>query len=80
MAHYANFKAYEGNLSAPTVITFPWNAYRIVLTNDSGSAEITFTITGSQATLKPTETFSASMRIKGITLTGTAPYRLWIWG
>ena len=77
---YGNFKAYEGTLSGSEDFTFPWNAYRVVLTNDSASQDISFTITGNEGTLLPTETFSASMRIKGLTLSGLGDYRLWIWG
>jgi hypothetical protein len=79
MGHYANFKAYEGSLSGAKLITFPWNVYRLVLTNDS-NANMAFTFQEDAATLKPTESFSASLRVKHITLSGSGAYRLWVYG
>jgi len=81
MGSFGNFKAYEGTVSSPTTLTFPWNAYRMIITNDHASNDLTFTITGSAATLKPTETISLNLRAGSLIINGTSvPYRVWIYG
>lgn len=81
MGHYANFKAYEESLNGTKTIHFPWNAYKVILMNDSSSKDLVFEISGERGTLRPTETFAASVRLKGITLVANeVSYRLWIYG
>ena len=82
MVDFSNFKAYEGTLSGEETIVFPWRAYRLLLMNDSGSADVLFRFHegANTATLLPTEVFAAEGSWKEATLTGTGAYRMWIYG
>jgi|7_EtaG_2_1085326.scaffolds.fasta_scaffold62019_2 hypothetical protein len=83
MALYANFKSYEGNLSGSETIDFPWNrAYGAIIMNDSSSTNLSYTLNGEMATLKPTETISFAMQIKSLVLSasGDVAYRVLLYG
>jgi hypothetical protein len=82
MAEFANFRTTEGTVTGSTAITIPWTAvYRVVITNDSATGDLTFTLQSDGGTLKPTETVTISMRITALTVAGTGvPYRVWLYG
>ncbi len=86
MPGYANFFKSEDTTTGAITVTFPWKARRIVITNDSGSNDLEFKYQPGQdfATLKPTETISASLHSQTVLLNspsaGTVPYRVWGWG
>ena len=77
---YANLDAQEGTLTGTTTLTFKFRARRVVITNDSASADLSFKFnaTESYATLKPTETVSLQHLTKTVLLSGTGvTYRVW---
>lgn len=76
----ANFQVSEGTLDGDLTISFPLKFKRIIITNDSGSAEMTFKFntTETAATLKPTEIVTLDIRARDIIMNGTnVSYRIW---
>ena len=78
----ANLEVFEGTLSGPVVHTLARRAQRVIITNDSTSANLQFKFRASAdyATLKPTETISVWLSIREIHLNGTGAYRAWSMG
>ncbi len=81
MSVLANFDPHEGVLSGTTTIAFKWVSRKIVLTNDGGS-NLTFKFLTAETigTLKPTETLSMFHQAPQIVLSGSVPFRLWVFG
>lgn len=81
---YANLEAFEGSLSSETTLDLARPSRQVIITNDSGSTDMTFKFNVSEtaATLKPTETISVYMRTKSIILNAGASvnYRVWVFG
>ena len=80
MTYGANLLVSEGTLNGELTVSFDQSYREVILTNDSGSSEMTFKFnpTETAATLKPTETITMKMRAKQIILSGTSvPYRVW---
>lgn len=77
----ANLFAQENTLAgSPVAVDFPWRCRQFVVTNDSTLNNLTVTITGNTLTLKPTETLTAHLLLRGITINGTGAYRVWAFG
>ena len=83
MSEFANTYVDEGTVDGSHVVDFPHTSWsRAVITNDSDSEDMTFTLQAGQvATLKPEETATVSMRITDLALSGNSvPYRVWLYG
>lgn len=77
----ANLYTSEDTLAGtPVILTFPWRARRIIVTNDSTLNALTVIITGQSLTLKPTETLTANIHISRLSIDGTGDYRVWAFG
>ena len=63
--------------------TFPWKAARLMIINDSSSADVSFSFqeNSAKAVLHPTETITLdNLYAKQIFIDGSAEHRIWIWG
>ena len=77
----ANLYTSEDTLAGdPVILTFPWRARRIIVTNDSTINALSVTIAGQTLTLKPTETLTANLHISVLGIDGTGDYRVWAFG
>lgn len=83
---YANsFSQEDTATTIETVIELPWPSRRIIITNDgSNDLRFFFKNTDDYITLKGTETMSIDRfrteTVKVQTVTGSVPYRLWVFG
>jgi len=80
---YGNYEAKEGTVATETSLDFARPSRKIVVTNDSSTKELRFKFnTGEDfGTLRPTETFSAHMRVLQVIVDGdSVPYRVWAIG
>jgi cytochrome c oxidase assembly protein Cox11 len=78
---YANLSTDEGTLAGEKIITFPWPAKKVTITNDSSTRTIQWKFKPNHdwASLKPYETVSMYVSVKQVILSGSnnAEYRLW---
>jgi hypothetical protein len=82
MAICANLETYEGTVGAsPFVCTFYGRPRKIIITNDSGSSNLSYKFKSSEngATLKPTETITLEDFLTNqVILEGNGvEYRVW---
>lgn len=80
MNYGSNLLVSEGTLSGEETVNFHLRFREMILTNDSGSSDLTFKFNTSEtgATLKPTETITMKARTNTVILSGSSvPYRLW---
>lgn len=83
---YSNVESYEGTATTSVSQTLELYSRKLIVTNDSGSVNLSFYPKGSAAgtkiTLKPTETITLDrFRTKEITVSSTnSPYRIWVFG
>ena len=75
----SNLSSKEGTATSSTLLTFPWRARKITITNDSASADLQYKFNSAEtyATLKPLETFQPVVKSKTVYLNGTGLYRVW---
>ncbi len=80
---YSNFQSFEGTVSSEITLQFNWRPSKIIISNDSGSADLSFKFNSSETagTLGPTETITLEMSSKTVIIDGSAiPYRVWGFG
>lgn len=79
MESIANLYVSEGTASTSTVLTLPWRARQITITNDSDSKDLKVKFKSGQnyVTLKPLETWQPKIKSKTVYLNGTGVYRVW---
>jgi hypothetical protein len=84
VSSYANLDAREGSVTSSETITFNWKPRKIIIINDSATRSMKFKLNTSEtyATLRATETFSAEMASKTLTIESedgiaSVPYRIW---
>lgn len=79
MESIANLYVSEGTATTSTVLTLPWRARHITITNDSATKElkVKFALGQDYMTLKPLETWNPAIKSKTIYLNGTGSYRVW---
>ena len=82
MSVYANFESLEGTLSGEETFTFNRKSRKIVITNDSASADLKYKFNVSEdfGTLKGTESLSLHFWSNQVILNGNGPYRVWVYG
>ncbi len=80
----ANLEAIETTLDGVITHTLKRKSRRIILTNDSGSADLKFKFNSSEdfATLKPTESMDEYLWVREVRLSTSTSvaYRLWVYG
>jgi len=81
---YANLEPIEEVLDGEVTHTFKRKSRQIILTNDSGSANLQYKLNGSEdyATLYPTESITMRVTTRDMYLKSTVAvnYRLWVYG
>lgn len=80
MSSYRNLDAREGTINGAVTLTLNLRPRRIIITNDSASADLSFKFNATEeyATLKPTETITLDIAHKEVRLSGmNVPYRVW---
>ena len=82
---YANFHSVEDTNNGANVVTLPWKARQLIITNDSGSGgslEFKFNESESYGTLKTNETAQVELRTNTVYLnsSGNTAYRIWAFG
>ena len=78
---WANTFTKEGTLGGVETIALPRTSGKIIVTNDSGSKDLSVRLKagGDALTLRPTETITLYYRTSGVVLQGNSvPYRLWV--
>lgn len=72
---------FEGTVNGTITLTFDIPVKRIVVNNDSSTANLQFKFNGSRgySTLKPTEVYSNVITVTNVYLSSTTavPYRVW---
>lgn len=83
---YSNVESYEGTATTSVSQTLSLYSRKLVVTNDSGSNNLSFypkgSLAGTKITLKPTETITLDrFRTNVVTVSSTnAEYRVWVFG
>lgn len=72
---------FEGTLNGTIILTFDIPVKRIVINNDSATADLQYKFNGSRAysTLHPTEVYSNVITVTNVYLSSSTsvPYRVW---
>ena len=84
MSHsiWTNLDVSEGTVTTTATITFAWKSRAIEILNDSGTRDLEFKFhaSGTYATLKPKEAFSADFHSRQVLLNSPSakavPYRI----
>ena len=83
---YSNVESYEGTATTSVSQTLSLYSRKLVVTNDSGSNNLSFypkgSASGTKITLKPTETITLDrFSTNVVTVSSTnAEYRVWVFG
>jgi len=80
---YRNLESLEGTVTTETTLTLTRKSRRIVITNDSGTNDLSYKFNSTETfgTLKPTETLSLDFTADKIIIDGNVvPYRIWVFG
>lgn len=77
---YANQYTYETSVNGLVSVNFPWRSRTFMFSNDSGSNSLQLIITNTTATVKPGETLTTNLWVRDVAVSGSGPFRIWIYG